>query len=52
MIQVLLIDSASPGFNIAESTMNNLTNGEAVELGVIYAEVEELPRSECGIVSA
>ncbi|KAI1502004.1 immunomodulatory protein [Biscogniauxia marginata] len=48
-INVLAIDHAASGFNIAVDAMNALTGGRAVELGRIDAESTQVPASVCGI---
>ncbi|KAB8298095.1 hypothetical protein EYC80_001857 [Monilinia laxa] len=48
-INILAIDHAANGFNIAESAMNTLTNGHAVELGNIDADWALLTPEQCGL---
>ncbi|TGO65729.1 hypothetical protein BCON_0001g00440 [Botryotinia convoluta] len=48
-INILAIDAAATGFNIAESAMNALTNGRAVELGNIDADWTLVTPEECGL---
>lgn len=48
-INVLAIDYTASGFNIAQTAMNNLTNGHAVEYGVVDVTSVEVPASECGL---
>ncbi|PHH62980.1 hypothetical protein CDD81_6405 [Ophiocordyceps australis] len=48
-IKVLAIDHADAGFNIAESAMNTLTDGQARQLGRIEAQVTQLTPKDCGI---
>ncbi|GJJ09279.1 hypothetical protein Clacol_003501 [Clathrus columnatus] len=48
-VAVLLIDQAASGLNIAKSTMNHLTNGNAEQLGVIYVDAEIIPSYEYSI---
>jgi len=48
-VTVLAIDHAEDGFNISEEAMNTLTNGHAVEYGVVTATVTSLPTSACGL---
>jgi len=48
-INVLAIDVASKGFNIALEAMNDLTDGQAVELGVVSVTASEVDKSVCGI---
>ncbi|ESZ90931.1 plant expansin-like protein [Sclerotinia borealis F-4128] len=48
-INILAIDHADIGFNIAESAMNTLTKGRAVELGNVDAEWTLLTPEQCGL---
>ncbi|KAF8894772.1 Asp f 13-like protein [Infundibulicybe gibba] len=48
-VNVLAIDHASPGFNIAEGAMNDLTGGQAVQLGRIDAAAVQVASSVCGL---
>ncbi|TGO87951.1 hypothetical protein BPOR_0193g00020 [Botrytis porri] len=48
-INILAIDAAATGFNIAESALNTLTNGRAVELGNIDADWMLVTPEECGL---
>ena len=48
-VNVLAIDFAGDGFNVAESTLNILTDGNAVDLGHIEAEVKPADASACGL---
>lgn len=48
-ITVTAIDHAASGFNIALSAMNNLTNGQAEQLGVVQATATQLNASDCGL---
>ncbi|KAG4027703.1 hypothetical protein MFRU_028g01250 [Monilinia fructicola] len=48
-INILAIDHAANGFNIAESAMNTLTKGRAVELGNVDAEWALLTPEQCGL---
>lgn len=48
-VKILAIDAAANGFNIAESAMNTLTNGRAVELGNIDADWMLLTPDQCGL---
>ncbi|KIJ23973.1 hypothetical protein M422DRAFT_237579 [Sphaerobolus stellatus SS14] len=48
-INVLAIDHAGAGFNIAEEALNTLTNGQAVQLGRINASVQQVANSVCGL---
>lgn len=46
-INVLAIDHAASGFNIAEAALNELTNGQAVALGRVDATAVQVAASEC-----
>ncbi len=48
-INVLAIDHADAGFNIAEAAMNTLTGGQAVQLGRIDASYTQVDVSACGL---
>lgn len=48
-INVLAIDHAGSGFNIAESALNTLTGGQAVFLGRINATSKQVNASACGL---
>ncbi|OCB87720.1 Cerato-platanin [Sanghuangporus baumii] len=48
-IVVTAIDYAASGFNIALSAMNNLTNGQAEQVGVVQATATQLNASACGL---
>lgn len=48
-IHILAIDHTATGLNIALAAMNDLTNGHAVELGRIDAQVTQVALSECGL---
>ncbi|EMT63329.1 Cerato-platanin [Fusarium oxysporum II5] len=48
-INVLAIDHAASGFNIGLDAMNALTNGQAVKLGRINAQVYHANPSDCGL---
>ncbi|KAF8894777.1 Asp f 13-like protein [Infundibulicybe gibba] len=48
-INVVAIDHASPGFNIAEGAMNTLTGGQAEQLGRISATATQVSASACGL---
>ncbi len=48
-INVLAIDTAPSGFNIAEAAMNTLTNGQAVQLGRVTATIAKVGVSKCGL---
>jgi hypothetical protein len=46
-ITVLGIDTASGGFNIGLQAMNDLTNGQAEQLGRVQATYTEVDASQC-----
>ena len=48
-INVLAIDHAAEGFNIAEAALNELTGGQAEFLGRIDADWAEVDDSVCGL---
>ncbi|KAI0897600.1 SnodProt1 [Annulohypoxylon nitens] len=48
-INVLAIDHAASGFNIALDAMNALTNGQAVALGRVDATSTQVDISACGV---
>ena len=48
-INVLAVDVAKPGFNIALSAMNELTNGTAVQVGKVEVESKKVDPSVCGL---
>ena len=48
-INVLAVDHADEGFNIAKKAMDSLTGGKAAELGRIDVEAKEVSASKCGL---
>ncbi|CAM1500818.1 Fc.00g099800.m01.CDS01 [Cosmosporella sp. VM-42] len=48
-INVLAIDHAAAGFNIALDAMNKLTNGQAVKLGRVDATATKVAVKNCGL---
>ena len=48
-VNVLTVDYADEGFNVAKAAMNGLTGGDAKELGVLIAKAVEIDVSECGM---
>ena len=48
-IYVLAIDHAANGFNIAKTAMDDLTNGQAEQLGRIEAQTAEVASNMCGL---
>lgn len=47
-VNVLAIDTGT-GFNVAQSALDALTNGHAVEFGSVEATYSEVDPSECGM---
>lgn len=48
-INVLAIDHAAEGFNIAQAALDTLTGGQAVALGRIDASYAQVDPSVCGL---
>ncbi|KAF5354587.1 hypothetical protein D9758_011210 [Tetrapyrgos nigripes] len=48
-INVLAIDHAGTGFNVAQAAMDELTGGRAVELGVVDVTASQVAASSCGL---
>jgi len=48
-INILAIDHADEGFNIAQAALDDLTGGQAVALGRIDAQWAEVDKSACGL---
>ncbi|KAK1704942.1 EC5 protein [Colletotrichum lupini] len=48
-INVLAIDHAGSGFNLALGAMNDLTNGQAAQLGRIDAQATQVGLDACGL---
>lgn len=48
-INVLAMDHANEGFNIAQAAMDQLTGGHAVEFGRIDAQWAQVDKSACGL---
>ncbi|KIJ47428.1 hypothetical protein M422DRAFT_74810 [Sphaerobolus stellatus SS14] len=48
-INVLAIDHTASGFNIAQAALDQLTGGQAVQLGRITATATEVDPSQCGL---
>ncbi|KIY52730.1 snodprot1 [Fistulina hepatica ATCC 64428] len=48
-ITMTAIDVATNGFNVGENVMNNMTGGQAVQLGVVQVTAEQLNASACGL---
>lgn len=47
-IYVLAVDHTANGFNLAKAAMDELTNGQAAQLGRIEAQYAQVPTSNCG----
>lgn len=47
-IYVLAVDHTANGFNLAQAAMNELTNGQAAQLGRIDAQYAQVATSNCG----
>jgi hypothetical protein len=48
-INVLAIDHAGTGFNVAQAAMDELTGGQAVALGVVGVTASQVAISNCGL---
>jgi hypothetical protein len=48
-INVLAIDVAPNGFNVAQAAMNTLTGGQAVQLGRVNVTFSQVAASNCGL---
>ena len=48
-VNVLAIDTAPSGFNIAKAAMNKLTGGQAVQLGRVEATLKKVGVGKCGL---
>ncbi|TFY76540.1 hypothetical protein EWM64_g7473 [Hericium alpestre] len=48
-INVVAVDHADSGFNIALEAMNTLTDGQAEFLGTVEATVTRIDASQCGL---
>jgi hypothetical protein len=48
-IHFLAIDYAESGFNLGERAMNNLTHGQAVQLGIVNGSGKQVAASLCGL---
>lgn len=48
-INVLAIDHANEGFNIAQAAMDQLTGGQALQLGRIDAQWTQVDKTICGL---
>lgn len=48
-INVLAVDHAASGWNVALGAMNTLTGGQAKKLGRIEATAKQVDKSKCGL---
>ncbi|KAI8942116.1 hypothetical protein NX059_000210 [Plenodomus lindquistii] len=48
-VYILAIDHTANGFNIAKAAMDDLTNGQAAQLGRIEAQYAQVAVSNCGL---
>ncbi|KAF2819353.1 Cerato-platanin [Ophiobolus disseminans] len=48
-VYVLAVDHTDNGFNLAKAAMDDLTNGQAAQLGRIEAQYAQVAVSNCGI---
>ncbi|KAI0668391.1 immunomodulatory protein [Trametes maxima] len=48
-VNVLAVDHAQAGWNVALGAMNKLTGGKAKELGRIEATAKQVDKSKCGL---
>ncbi|EIN07862.1 cerato-platanin-like protein [Punctularia strigosozonata HHB-11173 SS5] len=48
-ITVLAIDHADSGFNVGQVAMDDLTNGQAVQLGIVQVNATQVPGTACGL---
>jgi hypothetical protein len=51
-IYVLAVDHADAGLVLSTGALNDLTNGQAVALGVVDAQVQSVDVSNCGLAPA
>lgn len=47
LLLLLVVDAVGVGFVVSLEALNNVTNGEAMELGSIAAFVDQMPNGEC-----
>ena len=45
----MAVDAAGEGFVLSKAAMNKLTNGHAVDYGVVGATYREIPSWKCGL---
>jgi hypothetical protein len=48
-INVLAMDTAPSGFNMAKAAMDKLTNNQATQLGRVTADIKKVGVSKCGL---
>lgn len=48
-INIIAVDRAAAGFNVAQEALDALTGGQAVKLGRIDANYTQVANSECGL---
>ena len=48
-INILAVDHAAEGFNIAQAALDQLTGGRAVEVGRVDAAWAEVAANACGL---
>lgn len=48
-MNVLAVDHADSGFNVAQAAMDELTGGLAEELGVVDVAATQVDKSVCGL---
>ncbi|KAH8104293.1 SnodProt1 [Phellopilus nigrolimitatus] len=48
-ILVLAIDHADDGFNLSQEALDTLTDGQAVQLGTVQVDAEQVDSSLCGL---
>jgi hypothetical protein len=48
-VNILVIDHAQSGFNVAQAAMDRLTNNQAVELGRVNVTSKQVAASACGL---
>ncbi|KAI0093823.1 eliciting plant response-like protein [Irpex rosettiformis] len=48
-INVLAVDVGQDGFNLSQEAMNELTNGQAIQLGRVNANATQVAASACGL---
>jgi hypothetical protein len=48
-VNIIAVDVGSKGFNIARAAMNELTNGQATQLGRVPVTANQVAPSACGL---